>query len=319
MCGFFEGLGGREGGGGDEGVTVVVRSILLRGNGFDRECVDKVEKHLERHCGVRLMKGVVPVEVRREGGRLQVVFSNGEREVFDTVLTARGRYADLRALNTSGVGLSVDEHTGKLICKEEHTNVPHIYAVGDVIHGTPELTPVAIQAGRLLARRLFGGREGGRGRGEGMDYSAIATTVFTPLEYACVGMSEEEAREEVGEEEVEVYASEFMPLEWAMVPGRVGGWEGGKGRGGRGFAKVVTRKSDDRVLGLHYCGPHAGEVMQGYAVAMKGGREGRGGRGGGLTHAQLVGTVGIHPTSAENLTMLTVSKSSGVSAKKAGC
>lgn len=145
-----------------------------------------------------------------------------------------------------------------------------------------------------------------------MDYSAVATTVFTPLEYACVGLSEEEAREEEGEERVEVYVSEFMPLEWAMVPGRVGG-------GGGGFAKAVVRKSDDRVLGLHYCGPHAGEVMQGYAVAMKGGRGGGRGRGGGLTHARLVGTVGIHPTSAEELTMLTTSKSSGAPAKKAGC
>lgn len=134
-------------------MTVVVRSVLLRGKSFDRECVDKVEKHLGRHCGVRLMKGVVPAEVRREGGRLQVVFSNGESERFDTVLVARGRYPDLGALNTAGIGLSVDVQTGKLICKEEQTNIPHVYAVGDVIHGTPELTPVAIQAGRLLARR----------------------------------------------------------------------------------------------------------------------------------------------------------------------
>lgn len=152
-AGFLKALGvGREGGEAD-GVTVVVRSVLLRGKSFDRECVDKVEKHLGRHCGVRLMKGVVPAEVRREGGRLQVVFSNGESERFDTVLVARGRYPDLGALNTAGIGLSVDVQTGKLICKEEQTNIPHVYAVGDVIHGTPELTPVAIQAGRLLARR----------------------------------------------------------------------------------------------------------------------------------------------------------------------
>ena len=317
-AGFLKALGvGREGGG-KGGVTVVVRSILLRGSGFDRECVEKVGEYLEQHCGVKLMRGLVPVGVEREGGRLRVGFSNGESEVFDTVLAARGRFADLSALNASGIGLSIDDQTGKLLCKEEQTNVPHVYAVGDVVHEAPELTPVAIQAGRLLARRLFGGREGGRG--EGMDYSAVATTVFTPLEYACVGMSEEEAREEVGEEGVEVYVSEFMPLEWAMVPGRVGvGEEGRGGGGGGGFAKAVVRKSDDRVLGLHYCGPHAGEVMQGYAVAMKGGRGGGRGRGGGLTHSQLVGTVGIHPTSAEELTMLTVSKSSGAPAKKAGC
>jgi thioredoxin reductase (NADPH) len=110
---------------------------------------------------------VLPVSVEKEAdGRLRVKFSTGEEDVFDTVLSARGRYPDLTALNVAGIGLAVDASTGKLLCAHEQTSVPHVYAVGDVVEGKPELTPVAIQAGVLLARRcvlrlfVFGGVDG---------------------------------------------------------------------------------------------------------------------------------------------------------------
>lgn len=80
---------------------------------------------------------------------------------------------------------------GKIIAEREQTNVPHIYAVGDVLEARPELTPVAILAGRLLARRVFSNVVGARDLH--MDYENVATTVFTPLEYGCVGLSEEAA------------------------------------------------------------------------------------------------------------------------------
>lgn len=79
--------------------------------------------------------------------------------------------------------------SGKIVAMTEQTNVPHIFAVGDVLEARPELTPVAIHAGRLLARRLFAGAA------QHMDYDNIATTIFTPLEYGCVGLSEEAAIE----------------------------------------------------------------------------------------------------------------------------
>lgn len=74
---------------------------------------------------------------------------------------------------------------GKIICKDDDTtDAKDIYAIGDVVEGRLELTPTAIMAGRLLAQRLFG---------EGknlMSYKFVATTVFTPLEYGCIGYSE---------------------------------------------------------------------------------------------------------------------------------
>ena len=119
-----------------------------------------------------------------------------------------------------------------MICVNEQTSVPHIYAIGDAIEGAPELTPSAIQAGVLLARRLFHGflpAAGGGGGGAAgssqqpthtpqyMNYRDIATTVFTPLELGTVGMTEEEAARSLGEENVESYVSVFQPLEWSLM------------------------------------------------------------------------------------------------------
>ena len=162
------------------------------------------------------------------------------------------------------------------------------------MEGCPELTPVAIQAGRHLARRLFDGST------TPMDYKNICTTVFTPMEFGTVGYNEEDAKEKFGCGSYEVYHSSFNPLEWSLSEHR------GKHPA---FAKVIVNKDTDAVLGIHYLGPHAGEVTQGFGVAMKK----------GVSYNDLLDTVGIHPTSAEVLTDLTVSKSSGKSADAKGC
>ena len=147
---------------------------------------------------------------------------------------------------------------------------------------------MAIQAGQYLARRLFAGSK------EPMDYVNVCTTVFTPLEYSCVGLSEEDAIASFGEDGIEVYHREFIPLEWSISEKR--------SQSGKAFTKVIVDKStDETVLGIHYCGPNAGEVMQGYGTAMKQ----------GLKFKTLTDTVGIHPTSSEEIVTLAVTKSSG--------
>lgn len=102
---------------------------------------------------------------------------------------ATGRYALTKDLNLPAAGVKVVPENGKIDAVNEQTNVPNIFAVGDVLHRRPELTPVAIHAGRLLARRLFANGT------QQMDYDNVATTVFSPLEYGCVGLSEEKAIE----------------------------------------------------------------------------------------------------------------------------
>ncbi|KFP55364.1 Thioredoxin reductase 1, cytoplasmic, partial [Cathartes aura] len=165
--------------------------------------------------------------------------------------------------------------TGKIpVNDEEQTNVPYIYAVGDVLQDKLELTPVAIQAGRLLVQRLYAGAT------SKCDYVNVPTTVFTPLEYGACGYSEETAVEKFGEENIEVYHSHFWPLEWT-VPSR---------DNNKCYAKIICNIPDnERVIGFHVLGPNAGEVTQGFAAAIKC----------GITKEQLDSTIGIHPVCAE--------------------
>jgi thioredoxin reductase (NADPH) len=171
-----------------------------------------------------------------------------------------------------------------------------ILSLFNAMQGCPELTPVAIQAGIMLARRMFGNSQ------EPMDYVNICTTVFTPLEYSCVGLSEDNANEQLGMDNIEVYHREFTPLEWSLSEKRQ--------NYGNAFTKVVVDKTEnEKVLGIHYLGPNAGEVMQGYGVAMKK----------GVTFKELTETVGIHPTSSEEIVTLSITKSSGEDAAAGGC
>ncbi len=152
---------------------------------------------------------------------------------------------------TSGIhpelaGIKV-ESNGKIKASDlEETNVPNIFAIGDVLYGKLELTPVAIKAGKLLAERLFGGKT------EKMDYVNVPTTVFTPLEYGACGLSSEDARKIHGAENISTYHTTFKPLEWNYNKMR---------EGGSCYVKVIVNKADNnRVVGFHILAPNAGEV-----------------------------------------------------------
>ncbi|VTJ78060.1 Hypothetical predicted protein [Marmota monax] len=282
-------------------VTVMVRSILLRG--FDQEMAEKVGSYMERH-GVKFLRKFVPVKIqqleRGSPGKLKVWAKSTEgpetiEEVYNTVLLAIGRDSCTRKLGLEKIGVKINEKNGKIPVNDmEQTNVPHVYAIGDVLEGRPELTPVAIQAGKLLARRLFGASS------EKCDYMSVPTAVFTPLEYGCCGLSEEKAIEVYKKENLEVYHTLFWPLEWTIA-----------GRDNNTcYAKIICNKFDsDRVIGFHILGPNAGEITQGFAAAMKC----------GLTKQLLDDTIGIHPTCGEVFTTLEITKSSGLDITQKGC
>ncbi|XP_012877146.1 PREDICTED: thioredoxin reductase 1, cytoplasmic isoform X1 [Dipodomys ordii] len=282
-------------------VTVMVRSILLRG--FDQDMANKIGEHMEEH-GIKFIKQFVPTKIEQieagTPGRLRVIAksTNSEETIegeYNTVLLAIGRDSCTRNIGLETVGVKINEKTGKIpVTDEEQTNVPYIYAIGDILEGKLELTPVAIQAGRLLAQRLYAGST------VKCDYENVPTTVFTPLEYGSCGLSEEKAIEKFGEENIEVYHSFFWPLEWTL-PSR---------DNNRCYAKVICNlKDSERVVGFHILGPNAGEVTQGFAAALKC----------GLTKAQLDSTIGIHPVCAEIFTTLSVTKRSGGNILQTGC
>jgi len=290
-AGFLTGLG--------YDTTVMVRSIFLRG--FDQDCAEKISDNMAT-LGTKFLRGAVPTGFVKEGEQVRVHFKKDgadASDVFDTVLLAIGRDA-ITDIGLESIGVKLNPANKKIIGGgggvggAEQSSVENIYALGDCLDGRPELTPVAIQAGRLLARRLYDGDD------TQMDYHLVPTTVFTPYEYGCVGLSEEEAIAKFGEDDVEVYISNYKPLE-LFVPAR-----------GDNMCrvKIITVISEfERVVGLHVVGPHAGEITQGFALAVKM----------GVTKKDMDNLVGIHPTSAEEFTDVRVTRRSGASADKKGC
>ncbi|CAL1527071.1 unnamed protein product [Lymnaea stagnalis] len=281
--------------------TVMVRSILLRG--FDQQCSEMIGKYMSKH-GVKFLRGCIPTKIEQiekgQPGRYRVTAVNADgAEVVDeynTILFAIGRDPCTRGIGLENVGVSLNPNTQRvLVDAGEKTNIANIYAIGDIGDTRPQLTPVAIHAGKLLAKRIFEPSFTTK-----VDYTNIATTVFTPLEYGCIGYSEEAAIDKFGEENIEVYHSFFMPLEWT-VPHR---------EENTCYAKLICNKADhERVIGFHVLGPNAGEITQGYAVALKK----------GATKEDFDSTIGIHPTCSETFTSMHVTKRSGESAEVTGC
>ncbi|KYN01382.1 PREDICTED: thioredoxin reductase 1, mitochondrial isoform X2 [Cyphomyrmex costatus] len=287
-AGFLNGLG--------YDTTLMIRSMVLRG--FDRQMANHIADEMEQR-GVKFNYEAKLKKVsKREDGRLLAdwIDKDGEihQDIYDTVLFAIGRRSLTQELKPENAGLKLIPETGKIDAVNEQTNVPNIYAVGDVLHKKPELTPVAIHAGKLLARRLYGNST------EKMDYTNVATTVFTPLEYGCVGLSEEAAVALHGEDEIEIFHAYYKPTEFFVPQKNVD----------RCYVKVVAlRHGDETVLGMHFVGPNAGEVIQGFAAAIKC----------GLTIPKLKSTVGIHPTVAEEFTRIHITKRSGLDPKPQSC
>lgn len=250
-----------------------------------------------------MIRECVPTSIERlEEGAPGKVRVNGKyndgtefTDEFNTVIFAIGRDACTNNLGLEEVGVKLNPKNGKVVHDAaEQTSVDNIFAIGDVLDDKPELTPVAIQAGRLLARRLCGTSD------LLTDYVNVCTTVFTPLEYGCCGLAEEDAVKQYGEEDVEVYHASFWPLEWTVAHRPDNAC----------YAKLVCVKSQqEKVVGFHYLGPNAGEVTQGYGMALKL----------GATKADFNNLVGIHPTTAETFTTMEITKSSGADASATGC
>jgi pyruvate/2-oxoglutarate dehydrogenase complex dihydrolipoamide dehydrogenase (E3) component len=167
----------------------MVRSILLRG--FDQIIANRIGDYMQNH-GTKFIKESNPIKFTKNSeGKILVLYEDKEKnkqtEEFDTVILAVGRYADTVNIGLDKIGVKLSKN-GKIITTEdEKSSIDNIYAIGDCAEGRPELTPPAIMAGKLLAQRLFNNSN------KLMDYRNIATTVFTPLEYGCVGYSEEDA------------------------------------------------------------------------------------------------------------------------------
>jgi glutathione reductase (NADPH) len=199
-------------------------------------------------------------------------------ESFDELIWAIGRTPNSHGigLERAGVDLDADGHVKVDEC--QNTNMPNVYAVGDVTGRFP-LTPVAIAAGRRLADRVFGGQADRR-----LDYENIPTVVFSHPPIGSIGLAERDARERFGDAAVTVHEHGFTPLYYGVLEHKV-----------RSRMKLVCAGDEERVVGAHVIGEGADEMLQGFAVAVRL----------GATKGDFDDTVAIHPTNAEEFVTMT--------------
>lgn len=260
---IFNGLGSQ--------VTQIYRGEqILRG--FDEEVRHFVAAEVVKH-GVDLRLNTDVVSVQRQAQGLRVALVGGGDIMADAVLYATGRVPNTQDLGLSAAGVASGKHGEVLVNEHYQTNVPHIYAVGDVTNRV-QLTPVALGEAMVVVDHLLGPATGKAPRQ--MAYDFIPTAVFTHPSIGTVGMGEAQARKVYGE--ISVFRSEFKALKHTL-----------SGSTERTLMKMVVDTASDRVVGLHMVGPDAGEIVQGFAVALKA----------GATKAVFDSTIGIHPTAAE--------------------
>jgi len=230
-------------------------------------------------AGVNILACIDLERVERDtDGTLCLTSADARRTSgFDCLVWAIGREPNSRGFGLEEAGIALDQNGYVVVDAFENTNVPGVYALGDVV-GKVQLTPVAIAAGRALADRVFGGKRDAK-----LDYDNVPSVVFSHPPIATVGMTEEEARAKFGLDAVKVYSTRFKSMRYALSSHKP-----------PTAMKVVTVGAQEKIVGIHVIGVFADEMIQGFAVAVRM----------GATKADLDRTVAVHPTSAEELVTL---------------
>ena len=252
-------------------------SVLLRKDGVLRSFDSMLRNELEAAMiagGMILEKGVVPRELTKSVNGIRLHAEDGrEFGDYDALVWAVGRAPNIEGLNLDAAGVEADARGFVPTDEWQKTNVDHIFALGDVT-GRAALTPVAIAAGRRLADRLYGGMSDRR-----LEYECIPTVIFTHPPIGTVGLTEDQARAQYGDD-TKIYETRFNPMVYAFSEEKIAT-----------AMKLVTAGKEERVVGCHIIGDGADEMLQGFAVAVRM----------GATKKQFDDTVAIHPTSAEEL------------------
>jgi glutathione reductase (NADPH) len=264
FAGIFHGLGAH--------VTQIYRGeCFLRG--FDGDCRRFLAEEM-RKKGVDLRFNAEIARIERRGTALRATLQDGRHVDCDIVMFATGRAAVTKGLGLHEAGVALDGKGAVIVDEGWQTSVPNIYAIGDVTDRL-NLTPVAIAEGHALADLLF------NPSGRSVSYDYVPTCVFSQPNFGTVGLTEEDAGKRYGA--VEIYRSSFRPMKHTL-----------SGRDEQTLMKLVVVKASQKVVGLHMVGPDAGEIVQGFAVALKM----------GATKRDFDATIGIHPTAAEEFVTL---------------
>ena len=223
--------------------------------------------------GIKFITGDFPIKIEYTKNNYSVIFKR-EKINFNFVMEATGRIPNLEKLNIFNTSINLNKNGSIIVNEYFETSAKNIFAIGDIIDRV-QLTPVAIAEAmsfvdnlKLKKRKKF-------------NYNNIPTAVFSNPSYSCVGYTENEAKSIF--KKIGIFKSEFKPLKLAIsnVQDKV-------------FLKLIINASNNKIIGLHYIGENAAEIVQGFSVAIVN----------GLTKAQLDKTIGIHPTSAEEIVTL---------------
>ncbi|MGB7372835.1 glutathione-disulfide reductase [Pontixanthobacter sp.] len=254
-------------------VCIVNRSdTLLRG--YDQALSDRLLK-ISMTKGINFHFNTTFKSItKNDDGSLHVELNGDDDQTVDCVLFATGRSPNVEGLGLDVAGVEQGRIGEILVDEYSKTNVDHIYAVGDVTNRV-QLTPVAIREGQAFADTVFNNDP------RTVSYDHIPSAVFSHPPISAVGLTEGEARNQLGN--IRVYQSDFRPMKNVVA-----------GRNERGLYKMIVDAATDKVVGIHMIGPDSPEIMQGFAVAVKA----------GLTKADFDATVAIHPTMAEELVLL---------------
>jgi glutathione reductase (NADPH) len=259
FAGILHGLGAR--------VTQLYRGPLFL-RGFDDDLRSALAAEMRRK-GIDLRFQANPARLEPTAGGVRVVLEDGGVLEAEKVLYATGRRPLTAGLGLAEAGVELDRTGAVVVDEYSRSTLPSVWAVGDCTNRI-NLTPVAIHEGTAFARTVFGGQP------TRPDHDFVPSAVFSQPSIGTVGLSEAKARERFGE--IDVYRSGFRPLKLSLTELEE-----------RTLMKLVVERSSQRVVGCHMLGPDAGEIIQGFAVALKC----------GATKAHFDATVGIHPTAAE--------------------
>ena len=253
--------------------TLCPRSDQLL-NGFDED-IRVFLAHEMTSKGIKILFNTDVVAMdSASGGETRIRFADGGKITADLVLYATGRTPNSNGFGLEALGVELNDEGAIKVNGDYRTNVPSIYAIGDVTDRV-NLTPVAIAEGAALVDALYSSRP------RTVDYDNIPTAVFSQPNIGSVGLTEARAREKYPE--IDIYKTSFKPLKTTL-----------SGLAEKTLIKMIVERGSGRVVGMHMIGADAPEIIQGMAVAIRA----------GATKAVFDSTIGIHPTSAEEFVTL---------------
>jgi glutathione reductase (NADPH) len=251
----------------------VATTIVYRGDrvlrGFDEDLREGLDAGLEAH-GIKRIYQTNVTRLSKAGDDIRVTFSDGVEAPFGAVMFATGRRPNTAHLGLETAGVTLDHVGAIMVDTYSRTNVPSIFAVGDVTNRV-QLTPVAIREGQAFADTQFGDKP------TEVDLSLYGTAVFSEPEVATVGLAEHDA---ATHGDIDVYVTRFRPMMNTLSL-----------KSERMLMKLITLKDGGRVLGVHVIGPGAAEIIQMAAIPM----------GMNASKADFDRAIAMHPTAAEEL------------------